>query len=135
MTRTHALQAAWQSELIVYSLCCGRVLLTKTTTKYLTPKDFSRAGTCARVRVREDTCTRREGEALGSLRSCLRVSLLEWYHIPQPCLPHSAVQDNNVVETLCLWGEGFKSIILRLGILPGGRDRSEVLLRFSFFRQ
>lgn len=63
----------------------------------------------------------------------LRASLPEWYHIPQPCLPPSAVQDNNAVETLCLWGEGFKSIILRLGILPGGRDKSEVRLEVFFF--
>jgi len=68
-----------------------------------------------------------------ALKSCLSVSPLELYHIPQPCLPPSAVQDNDVVETVCLWGEGFKSIILRLGVLPGGRDRSEVLLEVCFF--
>lgn len=83
------------------------------------------------VQMRKDTC--RQWKALGALKSCLRASLLEWYHIAQPCLLPSAVQDNNVVQTLCLWGEGFKSIILRLGSLPGGRDRSEVRLEVFFF--
>lgn len=101
-------------------------------TRY-TKRLLLRGDVCAYEHMCKDACTRIEWKALGSLKSCLRVSLLEWYHIPQPCLPPSAVQDNNVVETLCLWGEGFKSIILRLGILPGGRDRSEVLLEVFFF--
>lgn len=88
---------------------------------------------CVYVHMCKDICTHIEWKALGTLKLCLRVPLLELYHIPQPCIPPSAMQDNNVVETLCLWGEGFKSIILRLGILPGGRDRSEVLLEVFFF--
>lgn len=86
---------------------------------------------CVYVQMGKGTCT--QWKALGALKSCLRASPLEWYHIAQPCLLPSAVQDNNVVQTLCLWGEGFKSIILRLGSLPGGRDRSEVRLEVFFF--
>lgn len=128
MTHTHALQAARQSE-PVYSSCftCGRGFLTKAALKYITPKGFS----CVCVRIGAHTQNGKGSVCSEGLY--LSVSLPEWYHIPQPCPPPSAVRDNNAVETLCLRGEGFKSITLRLGVLPGGRDKSEVRLEVFFF--
>lgn len=101
---------------------------TRYTRRFLSHGYVCRCASCSKGR-----CTHAERTALGALKSCRRLSLLERYHIAQPGLPPSAGQDNHVVETLCLWGEGFKSIVPGLGVLPGGRDRSEVRREVFFF--
>ena len=143
VTHTHALQAAWHSELIVYSSCfpCGRTPLTKTTTKSVTPQDC--AGVCPYVHMCKGTHTRKEREAAGTLKSCLRVlwRAASVYLRLNGIISHSPASPPLLCRRTMWWkpcvcgGKGLKASHWGRAFCQGEGTEVKCSWRFSFFRQ